>query len=255
MGLFYVTVEDILSLEARCKDICKKSLKGNLNPQPNRKRYFFRVYNAGKYTSINPSVPEFSRYVEYYCAKKVLELLKHFIISEETKAACINALDKTFSRFYSIFNNRTPKWALPRNAIIENWQNEKYEGNIYHPEGLIFKTDRGEMVRSKSEHMASNLLNKLGVPYKYEAPVYTKYGTKYPDFTLLNTITWEEKYVELLGIMGDIEYASNAAKKMREYSKSGIILGYNLLVIFETAFAPFDITEFENMIRKNLLQA
>jgi len=249
MVFFYSTLEDILALEAKCKKICAKELNANLNPQRYNGGYYFRTYKDGKYSHIKHSSSECIKYIEFYCAKKVLVILRHQILSYDKVPKIISELDTLFSRLYSMFKERTPKWALPSDIVVENWQNEKYEECDYFPEQKTHQTDRGEIVRSKIEVWAANSLNRMGVPYKYEAPVQTKFGVRYADFTLLNRRTWIEVYVEIMGIMGDPTYASNANKKMHEYSRSGIILGKNLLIIFETSLVPFDIVEFENMIK------
>lgn len=96
-------------------------------------------------------------------------------------------------------------------------------------------TEKGEPVRSKSEKMLADKLYFLGIPYKYECPLYlTGYGTVYPDFTILNKHTGEIVYLEHLGMMDDPDYVSKVVQKLRTYEKNGIILGKNLFITFET---------------------
>lgn len=52
-------------------------------------------------------------------------------------------------------------------------------------------------MRSKSEVIIADLLNKEGIPYRYEFPLYLKeFNTVYPDFTILNVRKRKEIYWE-----------------------------------------------------------
>lgn len=97
------------------------------------------------------------------------------------------------------------------------------------------KTNKGEIVRSKSEKIIADLLYSLNIEYKYECPLTLKSGkTVYPDFTLLSPITKSEVYYEHLGMMDVPEYAIKNIKKIEMYNLSEIKLGKNLIVSFET---------------------
>ena len=56
--------------------------------------------------------------------------------------------------------------------------------------GLIHRTTRGELVRSKSEVIIADLLDGFGVPYAYEQPFKGPDGSiRYPDFTVADAET------------------------------------------------------------------
>ncbi len=101
---------------------------------------------------------------------------------------------------------------------IEKWL-EEHPGsqNLYYEDG-IYKTAKGEMVRSKSEKIIADTLNRYGVPYVYEPMIELKgYHTVYPDFLILNvrerkTIIWEH-----LGLVSQLEYATKNFEKLQEY--------------------------------------
>ena len=73
---------------------------------------------------------------------------------------------------------------------VEQWENEQYEINPYHPEEKVYPTKKDEFVRSKSEVLLADMYCELGIPYRYEAELRLKNGKRrYPDFTLLNIKT------------------------------------------------------------------
>ena len=65
------------------------------------------------------------------------------------------------------------------------------------PEHLKYSTEKGELVRSKSELLIADMYYSLGIPYKYEAGVKLRGGiVRYPDFTLLRVRDRKEFYHE-----------------------------------------------------------
>ena len=70
------------------------------------------------------------------------------------------------------------------------WEAVEYTPKPFKEGAKVFYTDRGERVRSKSEQLIANLLNRLGIPYRYECPIKVavngKVQTWYPDFTILD---------------------------------------------------------------------
>lgn len=97
---------------------------------------------------------------------------------------------------------------LPDNLYALQWSQELYRGNPYRTDALVFATERGEYVRSKSEKMIADKLFMLKIPYKYECPLQCNRGKVfYPDFTLLNVSERKVYYLEHLGMLDNPEYA------------------------------------------------
>lgn len=111
----------------------------------------------------------------------------------------------------------------------------------WHPENLVYSTDNGERVRSKSEMMIANLLFAMQLPYQYEKPLSLKGKTVFPDFTILDTATRTEVYFEHFGIMDQEDYRTAALLKMKDYEKAGFTMGKDFLFSFESERVPFDI--------------
>ncbi len=91
----------------------------------------------------------------------------------------------------------------------ENWGSEK-----------VYRTDSGDMVRSKQERFVANLLTSEGVSFEYERELSSWDGSfRYPDFTLF--INGELYYWEHWGMVDDYSYRQYIAKKIRWYREHG----------------------------------
>ena len=131
------------------------------------------------------------------------------------------------------------------------WESVPYEGKTFAPDAPEIYTERGERVRSKSEKMIADKLHMLGIPYRYEYPIYLSgFGTVYPDFLQLNRITREEVILEHFGMMDNPYYADKAVRKINRYTQNGFVLGENLLATFETTDTPMDMRVVEKMIKE-----
>lgn len=131
------------------------------------------------------------------------------------------------------------------------WENEPYEKNPYHEEECIHPTEKGDLVRSKTEARIADMYYQLGIPYRYEAAVKLKNGkTKYPDFTLLKLPERSLIYHEHMGIMDDEGYRHNNLIKLQEYSESQIFTGVNLLLTFESDYAVLNLKDLKKNIKK-----
>lgn len=129
---------------------------------------------------------------------------------------------------------------------IKKWQDEKFTTYDAHPENLRFETDRGEMVRSKSELILANTFHqyKDKISYKYERPLelmdHGEQRIVHPDFTLLNLETGKLVYWEHAGRMDDTKYAEGFLRKMNLYIFNHIMPGENLIITYESYSSPLD---------------
>jgi hypothetical protein len=96
-------------------------------------------------------------------------------------------------------------------------------------EHLIHRTRNGQLVRSKSELVIANMLEDMGIPYRYEYPFRGEIapGQRYPDFTFATpagtAIIWEH-----LGMLSHPNYAQGWEEKRAWYAKNGITEGQTL---------------------------
>lgn len=134
--------------------------------------------------------------------------------------------------------------------FVNEWIDEKYEGNPFSVDEKVYETKRGERVRSKSEVLLADMYYEMGIPYKYEYPVKLYNGKiKYPDFVLLKMPERKQIYHEHMGLLEEREYRQNNLIKIKEYAKTGIQMGDNLIITFETEYAPLIISDVREMVR------
>ena len=201
---------------------------------------------------------------KYYIEKRNAELIKklackHYYMKVQTK------LKKEWEALKKFLNNYDEKIAddiydqmpvekkeliqplrMTAGEVLRKWENERYEANQNYPENLIYKTDQGEMVRSKSELILANMLNqnRKYLLYKYERPLELMQGDKiqviYPDFTILNIQTGKITYWEHAGRMDDPKYANQFVYKINSYMSNGIMPGRDLIFTYETMSNPLN---------------
>ena len=142
-------------------------------------------------------------------------------------------------------------YVLSDEAYMKEWLSVPYVGKIYKDEFPKYTTEKGEKVRSKSEKIIADLMYQMGIPYRYEYPLYTKgYGTIYPDFMILVMSTRKEVYLEFFGMMDKPEYCENALQRIQELARNGIVLGKNLYAVFESLSTPMHTKMVKKMLEE-----
>lgn len=136
---------------------------------------------------------------------------------------------------------------------IERWYGEHPGQQNPYPNGEMLLTDRGETVRSKSEKIIADALNKYDVPYQYEPMLELGYNTVYPDFVAFNRRTRGTVYWEHLGILSDSEYATKNFSKIQIYEREGFLLGKDLITTMESTDRILDVRLVEKKIKEFLL--
>ena len=140
-------------------------------------------------------------------------------------------------------------YVLNDEEYVKAWLSVPYEGKQYKGDFPKFETERGEMVRSKSEKIIADKMYRMGIPYRYEYPLHTKeWGIIYPDFTILKVSTREEAIFEHFGRMDDSEYSNKNLRKIQILARNGYVFGENFLATFESSDVPLDV----QMVEKNL---
>jgi energy-coupling factor transporter ATP-binding protein EcfA2 len=127
--------------------------------------------------------------------------------------------------------------------------------------GLIHRTERGDLVRSKSELVIADKLHARGVEYAYEQPLVLPKGRiRYPDFTITDHARGVTFYWEHLGLLGDPGYRARWERKRAEYLQAGIRLAEDAAgadeVLIETADQPrggLDAAEIARIIDRTIL--
>ena len=101
-------------------------------------------------------------------------------------------------------------------------------------EHLIHRTEKGHLVRSKSELVIANMLFQLGIPYEYERVCEgtTAAGRLRPDFSFVTAdgdlIIWEH-----LGMLSRPDYKRGWGWKREWYKSNGFVEGKTLFISTE----------------------
>jgi hypothetical protein len=136
----------------------------------------------------------------------------------------INKFSKTYSELPDEYFFRQPTNA---------WAAEEYNKNAYHKENLIYPSNNGIYVRSKSEMIIANHLESYDIPYRYDAAITLGTQTKYPDFTIKRPadgaiILWEH-----WGALDKPGYMWKMNEKLELYARHGFVPFENLICTFE----------------------
>jgi hypothetical protein len=95
------------------------------------------------------------------------------------------------------------------------------DGRIFE-NNLIHRTNREELVRSKSEVIIANELASA-VDYSYEQPLTIGGVTKYPDFTIEDAESGRNFYWEHCGMLHVPSYRRRWEDKLAWYKDNGIL--------------------------------
>ena len=137
---------------------------------------------------------------------------------------------------------------------IDEWQNITWHGRPFSEDTSDYTTALGERVRSKSEVIIADTLNRFHVPYRYEYPLELKGGqTFYPDFLCLNVRTRRKYIWEHFGMMDDASYLEKTLRKLQLYNDNDYFLGINLIITMEAQNIPIKTRQLEQVIKNYLL--
>lgn len=150
------------------------------------------------------------------------------------------------SRFNKTLHSKLParKLELVEPLTLEDdeyareWLQIPYQKKESKAGKKSFPTSGGLLVRSKSEVIIAEMLEKNGIPFRYEQKLRLSAFNVHPDFVCLNIRTRQEFAWEHLGLLDDSEYSKMAAEKLHFYQKSGYFPGKNLIITTESQDFP-----------------
>ena len=206
--------------------------------------------------SLPPGNMIFSRKNQkYYCVQKVEDrryginrdpelirglALKRYLLEERSalqqNLEILNKIQTSCQNtdFESILAKMPPGFRqLPRSHYRYKKKKPRYRKNPYHPEHLIYSTNGGELVRSKSEQSIGNALEDYGIEYTYDEGVIVGTRCYYADFIITcrdgTQIIWEH-----FGLIdSDKDYREHALQRMKDYREHGCYQWKNLIYTFE----------------------
>lgn len=139
-------------------------------------------------------------------------------------------------------------------AFAAEWLKMDYKSLKFDSDDIELYTSSGIRVRSKSEVIIAEVLERLKIPFRYEFPLKMKGGVCiHPDFVCLNVQTREEILWEHFGLMDNPDYVENFVLKLHSYAKNGFVMGKNLIFTVENRNHPLSSREVEALARAFLL--
>lgn len=243
-----------LSVESR---LCKYP-PGKIHIVENSKgrvQYYLRK-NSGERSGQYISKKDKST-IKWLLQKRYDEKIANLLTEEEKNLdiiiESISDMPEKIRKIYSDNPTEVKEFLTPidisNDEYAQMWMAEPYIKKEVSSDLPTFITNRGERVRSKSELTIANILDRRGIPYKYECPLLLSNGRIiYPDFTLLNIYERRIIYWEHRGMMDDREYSRGAVNRVKMLSKEGIILGNNLILTEETQLYPLGTDEINLII-------
>jgi hypothetical protein len=88
---------------------------------------------------------------------------------------------------------------------------------------VIYHTEKGDLVRSKSEWIVADKLHRAGIDYQYEQPLVLSGVERFPDFTIVDDDSGTTWYWEHNGMLSNEEYSRRWERKLAAYREEGIL--------------------------------
>ena len=240
-------------------DITRKSLR-NL---PEGKLRVSRSKGYLRYYRITPDSGKNGKYIGTEGTKLIRDLAQkdydlRVVALIEKELNCLKKYEKimesgTYEGALDSLSDERKKLVQPvclsDEDFVKNWLARDYKRMGFAEGEPAYDTAAGARVRSKSEALISNTLERWEVPQLYEVPMILKgYGKVCPDFLILNVRTRHEYIWEHFGMLDDPAYLENAMKKIEAYIENGYIPGINLIITFESSKHPLDLKTVNKLI-------
>ncbi|MBQ0166746.1 MAG: hypothetical protein KBT02_06555 [Treponema sp.] len=234
----------------------EREIRQALNPAPNGRLYI----HHGKYFQIRPGVK--ARYlkksedtlIRALAQKTYNKALLCRIRTERILLEKLIALleKRPVSALWTRYTKTRQKLIRPAtlsdDAYAKEWSTVHYKKLGFKEDEPVLLSAGGIRMRSKSELLIAALLEKCGIPYRYEYPleIADQSGSKKqfrPDFYCLEPETRREFVWEHFGLMDDTAYRVRAEDKMETFFFSDAFNERNFIVTFEEKDHPLNIAE------------
>lgn len=254
-----ITIEKIIKIKEKNLENAPNG-RLRISIEENNTRYYFRHEGGntnGKYLR-NPNTTLVKQLAQKTYDEKILRYLKkeYFQLKNLCQFYKKNDAENIFRNLTEERKKLIDPITLDNEEYAQLWLEDKekiLKKDVLPPSDKDFFTDKGEHVRSKSEVIIANILNRMGVPYYYEFPLKLKNNvTVHPDFCCLNLRTRKEIFWEHFGLMDDNNYSNNAVKKIRNYTENGYFAGDSFIYTMETSDQTLNTKEIEKIVKNYL---
>lgn len=117
---------------------------------------------------------------------------------------------------------------------VIKWMEVPYKKSTYKIDDLVYETDNGVKVRTKSELIIANQLEKSKIPYRYEEVTYLNQNRIIPDFIVRNPFTGQTFIWEHFGALYLKDYEIRMLEKMTYFKKCGYTPFVDVIYTFES---------------------
>lgn len=188
---------------------------------------------------LHQSAPKELKIARELASKEYLQELKE-ACEAEIKAITLSENNQKFIRAEDVYGDLNPAIRDLTTPLMQNddeyaraWENANFPQKPID-ERHKHRTDKGELVQSKSELTIANILFSMGIPYRYECALkISDEITIYPDFTILKKSTREIFYHEHCGMMDRAWYVDKLSWRFNQYAKIGIYNGCGMSISVE----------------------
>lgn len=140
---------------------------------------------------------------------------------------------------------------LSDEEFIAQWNNTTIGGLNTYPVENGFLTERGELVRSKSEKLIADKFYYRNIPYKYEPVLkFTDGSVVCPDFAILNIRKRKTIYFEHFGMMDSPDYCKAALDKMELYERNGLLIFEDIIYTMESSQKVINMVTMDRLIER-----
>ena len=146
----------------------------------------------------------------------------------------------TISRFLPLFEELFQRFEkghldIDRITMTPNqyiWNSDRSSKKSTRRDDLIYPTKGRIYMRTKSEQMLGNLLEKLHIPYRYESPLYINGITYHPDFIIMLP---DDRLIiiEHAGRLDLGEYNDTLVERLKAYNGIGLLISRDVFFTFE----------------------
>ena len=254
--------------KAICSELQKlESIKRSISPSQNKSsemlycriiRGGYQYYVGKEYVSKKKNKNKIQMLARQEYHEKLYPFLEKAI--RHLKEA-LKSLDRLYEIYEKMHEGKQILFEpdiVPISKKIQDFNNLTYEGLPFsETDKSEYFTHRGERVRSKSEKIIADELDRQGVPYHYEKPLLLQADGQmkefHPDFTVMNITTGEVKYIEHLGMMDNPGYYNNVLMKLDAYERNGLLIGRDVILLHESSFRPLSTRIIADYIQEFLI--